>query len=175
MTLTNSKQKYRNMKTNLRRSMLPAIAGCAITLAVRNVFGLGGDYPNDRAVNEPSWPEGMKNLVNVTNRVGGLFVNDRDMFFFSGTVSNLASFLGDYSKIQAIEKHRLILHDGIGEAYSLGGGNRRPCDWSLDGYGNGWKNGIMTNYVLEVHFWTGGKIALDQLTIPQNVEVTKFK
>jgi hypothetical protein len=28
-----------------------------------------------------------------------------------------------------------------------------------------------TNFVLEVHFWTGGKIDVNQLTIPKNVEV----
>jgi hypothetical protein len=32
-----------------------------------------------------------------------------------------------------------------------------------------------TNYVLEVHFWTGGKIALDQVNIPKNVEIQKDK
>jgi len=166
-----------------------AIIACAITITALKVFGLGADYPNDRPVNEPSWPEGMKNLVNVTNRIGGLFVNAEDMFFFSGTASNFNNFLGDYSKIQAIEKHRLILHDGVGEAFSLGGGNRRPCDWKLDGCPKGWLNLAKlsaqgtnsveamreaakdTNYVLEVHFWTGGKIAPDQLTIPKNVEV----
>ena len=30
-----------------------------------------------------------------------------------------------------------------------------------------------TNYVLEVHFWTGGKITLDQVSIPKNVEISK--
>ena len=30
-----------------------------------------------------------------------------------------------------------------------------------------------TNYVLEVHFWTDGKFALNQLAIPKNVEVMK--
>ena len=30
-----------------------------------------------------------------------------------------------------------------------------------------------TNYVLEVHFWTGGKIALDNVAVPKNVEISK--
>ena len=169
-----------NMRTRIRRSWLPPIAGCAITLAARNVFGLGGDYPNGRAVNDPSWPAGMKDLANSTNRIGGLFVNADDVFFFSGTVTNLNSFLADYATVQPVEKHRLILHEGAGEAYSLGGGNKRPCDWKLDGCPRAWlgsrNDGIPitakdTNYVLEVRFWTGGKIAVDKLAIPENVEV----
>jgi hypothetical protein len=62
-------------------------------------------------------------------------------------------------------------HEGAGDAKSPWDKNGRTCDWELYGQGNGWNNGIMTNYLLEVHFWTGGKIALDQVTIPQNVEL----
>jgi len=168
-----------NMRTQLRRSVLTPVASCAISLAARNAFGLGGDYPNDRAVNEPSWPTGMKDLVNSTNRIGGLFVNANDVFFFSGTDTNFNTFLAEYATVQPVEKHRLILHSGAGEAFSLGGGNRRPCDWKLDGCPAPWRDlrvGVTktppnTNYVLEVHFWTDGKIAVDQLVIPKNVEV----
>ena len=32
---------------------------------------------------------------------------------------------------------------------------------------------LVTHYTLEVHFWTGGKIALEQVTIPENIEVVK--
>lgn len=188
MTLTSSKQKYGNMKTNLRRSMLLAIAACTIILAASNVFGLGSDYPTNESSN-PSWPKGMAELVNVTNRVHGFWVNSEDIFFFSGSATNLASFLETYSKIQEIEKHLLVLQDGVGEVKSPWEKTGRFCDWKLYGCPKGWLNlGKMssqgtnsveaiqqaakdTNYVLEVHFWTGGKIALDQLVIPQNVEV----
>jgi hypothetical protein len=34
---------------------------------------------------------------------------------------------------------------------------------------------MVIRYVVEVHFWTGGKIALSQVAIPKNVEVTKAK
>lgn len=166
------------MKTKENRPTRVAILICACVSAVWNVFGLGSDYPNDRPVNEPSWPAGMSRLVNTTNRIGGLFVNAEDMFFFAGTASNFNTFLTEYSTVKLIEKHRLILHDGAGEAYSLGGGNKRPCDWELDGCPAAWrdlhegmsKNPPNTNYVLEVHFWTGGNIALEQLILPLNVE-----
>src|ERR1043166_6937510 len=130
--------------------------------------------------NNPGWPSGVTDLVNSTNRVGALWVNATDTFFFSGSVSNFNTFLDDYSNIRGLEKHRLILHEGVGEAYSLGGSNRRPCDWMVEAAPRAWleghNDGIIrtegnTNFVLEVHFWTGGKIALDQVIIPQNVEL----
>ncbi len=169
------------MKANLGNSLLPAILACAIALSASHAYGLGSDYRNGEVVNNSSWPKGMNDLVNTTNRVGWFWVNAHDIFFFAGTKSNFNAFLEDYSKIQAIEKHRLILHDGAGEAYKLRGANRRPCDWSVDGAPRSWveldNDGITrtpkdTNYVLEVHFWTGGKIAFDKATVPKNVEIT---
>ena len=32
---------------------------------------------------------------------------------------------------------------------------------------------FFTNYVLVVHFWTGGRVNLDQVRIPPNVKVNK--
>ena len=165
------------------------IIACVIALTGGNIFGLGGDYPNDRPVAEPSWPKGMADLVNTTNRIGGLWMNAEDIFFFSGTAANFSAFLAAYAAVGPVDQHRFILHEGAGEAYSLGGGNRRPCDWELFGCPKSWLAGHAamaqgtnaitarnlaanaTNYVLEVHFWTGGKIPVDQLTIPPNVEL----
>jgi len=151
---------------------------CAIILGTWNVFGLGGDIPNGKAVNEPSWPKGITNLVNTTNRVHGFFVNSEDIFFFSGTATNFTAFLLDYSRIQGVENRRLILHDGPGEAKSPWDKAGRLCDWKLyvcpksglEAVRTG-KPSTNTDYVVEVHFWTGGKIALDQVTVPKNVEV----
>ena len=57
--------------------------------------------------------------------------------------------------------------------------NKRPCDWKLHGcpawcrdLRNGAKKSVLdTNYVLEVHFWMGGKISLDQIKIPPHIEL----
>jgi hypothetical protein len=177
------------MKRNLKWTTGAAIVAGLFALAGGNVFGMGGDYPNDRPVAELSWPKGMAELVNTTNRIGGLWVNAEDIFFFSGTATNFSAFLAAYAAVEAVGQHRLVLREGAGEAYSLGGGNRRPCDWELLGCPKSWLAGHAamaqgtnaitaqelaanaTNYVLEVHFWTGGKIPVDQLTIPQNVEL----
>lgn len=163
------------MKHSLQFLTMLALTASVIMLSSSTARALGGDHPNDQKIAEPSWPAGMTNLVNITNRMGGLWVNETDMFFYAGTATNFSGFLGDYAKMAGIEKHVLILHEGAGGAYSLGGGNKRPCDWSLSGHASGWRNGTVTNYVLQVEFWTGGKIALNQVKIPENVEVRKEK
>ena len=160
------------MKTCLPHPAKIIIVTCAIALVGWNAFGLGSDWPNSQPARNANWPHGMADLVNVTNRVHGFFVNDGDIFFFSGSATNFSSFLEAYAKIDGIvDRHRLILHEGTGEAKSPWDKNGRACDWKLSGQGNGWKDGIITNYVLEVHFWTSGKIALDQVSIPKNIEV----
>jgi hypothetical protein len=164
-------------KTNLRKVFSRTLPACAIVLVCWKAFGLGADYSNDMPVRSTGhWPGGMVELVNVTNRVHGFFVNDSDVFFFSGSASNLTLFLQDYSKIQGVvDQHRLILHEGVGEAKSPWGKTGKPCDWKLTGRGNGWKAGVITNYILEVHFWTGGKIGLSEVSIPKSIEVSKEK
>ena len=208
-----------NRKNTSRCVMRATIMIGALVFVAGHAFGLGMDYPNDRPVNNnPSWPKGMAKLVNTTNRVHGFFVNAEDIFFFSGSATNLTAFLADYSQMQGVEKHRLILHEGVGEAKSPWEKTGRACDWKLYGCPKGWlnlatldshatnslelaqqanqgtnyghvfvgTNGAIkiigsqgaiqdTNYVLEVHFWTGGKITLDQVNIPQNVEIQKDK
>src|SRR5215469_4322524 len=97
-----------------------------------DAFALGSDYPADRAVTGPTnWPPGMGTLVNATNRVWGFFVNAEDIFFFSGGASQLTTFLRDYARLEGIESHRLVLHDGVGEAKSPWEKTGRPCDWKL--------------------------------------------
>jgi hypothetical protein len=121
----------------------------------------------------------MSELVEATNRVHGFFVNAQDIFFYSGTADDLTAFLKRYSQVQGIEAHRLVLHAGIGEAKSPWGKTTRACDWKLTGCPRSWldagrgagaKAAANTNYVLEVHFWTGGKIDLNNAAISKVIE-----
>ena len=98
--------------------MLAAVLVGGTVLGASTAFGLGMDYPNGQPVINANWPPGVTNLVNTTNRIGGIWVNGRDWFFFFGSTSNFNAFLDDYSKIQGLEQHRLILHEGAGEAYT---------------------------------------------------------
>jgi hypothetical protein len=73
-------------------------------LSAWRAFGLGADYQNGQPVGgTSSWPEGLKELVNKTNRVHGYFVNAEDLFFFSGSATNFSEFLHDYAKIQGLK------------------------------------------------------------------------
>jgi hypothetical protein len=179
------------MKTQTPQWMWTVI-GCALLMASRDASALGSDYPNDRPVTgSTNWPKGMDRLVNATNRVHGYFVNAEDILFFSGSAAGLTAFLQDYSRLEGVLSRRLVLHDGLGEAKSPWAKTGRPCDWKLYACPKGWYNAAVllkqgTNsveavqraakepgYLVEVHFWTGGRIALGQIDIPKNVVVQK--
>ncbi len=161
-------------------------------MATWSAFALGSDYPNDRPVNgSTNWPKGLERLVNTTNRMHGFFVNAEDVFLFSRSASSLTAFLRQYSQLEGVESRRLILHPGIGAAKSPWEKTGRTCDWKLYACPKGWHNlaalprqstnsvevlqkaAQQAGYVVEVHIWTGGRIALDQLDIPKNVVVQK--
>ena len=180
------------MKTNTQQLVRTIVFVCAFIITALDVFGLGSGYPNDKPVTGAqisSWPSGMSGLVDSPNRVHGFFENAEEIFFFSGSATNFSEFLQTYSQIQGIEKHCLILHDGTGEAKSPWDTKGQPCDWKIYGCPKGWLNlatlkgtnsvEVMQKaakepgYILEVHFWTGGHIALDQVSIPKNIEVKK--
>lgn len=179
------------MRTELQRWLWATIAGGLLALA-GDAFALGSDHPADRPViGTTNWPAGLSALVNSTNRVWGYFVNAEDIFFFSGDASQLTAFLRDYSRLEGLQSHRLVLHRGIGEAKSPWGKTGRPCDWKLYMCPKGWHNvaalsrqgtnsvevlqkaGREPGYVVEVHLWTGGRIKLGQLDIPKGIVVQK--
>ena len=178
------------MNAKKKQMVRTVVFAVTFTVMALDVFGLGSDYPDHKPVSGSNqWPSGMSGLVDTTNRVHGFFVNAEDLFFFSGTATNFTVFLEDYSRIQGIEKHCLILHDGTGDAKSPWSTNALPCDWKLYGCPKSWHNlatlqgtnsvevlkkaASESGYVLEVHFWTGGHIALNQVSIPKNIEVRK--
>jgi hypothetical protein len=167
------------MKTPISKLLWLLVAG-ALWSVGDEAFGLGADYPQGRPVGGSSgWPGGMSELVEATNRVHGFFVNTQDIFFYSGTADDLTTFLKRYLQVQGIEAHRLVLHAGIGGAKSPWEKANRACDWKLTGCPRSWlaaasgagaKAATDTNYVLEVHFWTGGKVALNDVVIPKDIE-----
>lgn len=164
----------------------------AFSLATFSAFGSGSDYPDHQPVigaQIARWPAGMRELVDSPERVHGFWENEEEVFFFAGTTTNFSEFLQAYSRISGIEKHCLILHGGTLVAKSPWATNGPPGDWQVYGCPKGWHNlGTLagTNsaadlrkavtepgYILEVHFWTGGRIALAQVSIPGNIEVRR--
>jgi hypothetical protein len=162
------------MNAQFQRAMLlPTLADGALMLMARHPAGPGGDPATGQSVSKSCWPDGLKELVNTKSRIGGMFVNDDDLFFFAGTAREFSAFLADYAKIGGIEKHPLILHRGASEAGLLAGGKRWPCDWKLLGRPGASLStaGAGSDYRLEIHFWTGGRIPLDEVVVPENVEI----
>jgi len=179
------------MIIQLRRWFWAALAGIWL-VAASDAFASGSDYrPGGPVYCSTNWPAGMCMLVNATNRVWGFSVNQEDNLFYTGYASDLTTCLRDYSRLQGIEGHRLVLHAGVGEAKSPWEKTGRPCDWELYLCPKGWHNiGVLSQqgtnsvevlrqaakepgYILEIHFWTGGRINLDQLEIPKSVVIQK--
>jgi hypothetical protein len=179
------------MKTDSKR-IIWLLLVVVLVMAARSVRALGSDYPNDRPITgSTSWPKGLEKLINITNRVHGFFVNAEDAFFFSGSASQLTAFLREFSQLEGIENRRLVLHDGLGEAKSPWDKTGHPCDWKLYVCPKAWHTRAVlsrqgtnsveatraaaqeSGYIAEVHFWTGGRIAFDQVDVPKNVEVKK--
>ena len=162
----------------MRRALQIAI-GCIAAFASLSACALGSDHPRNQPVGgTAAWPTGLKELVNTTNRVHGFFVNAEDIFFFAGDAAKFSQFLSDYSKIQGVEKHQLILHEGKGEAKSpWSKSDGKPSDWKIHACPKSWRVGDAKEkaFILEVHFWTGGALKLEEVNVPKNVEVTKKK
>jgi hypothetical protein len=157
-------------------------------------FALGADHPSDKPLTaQTNWPSGLERLVNTTNRVHGFFVNSEDYYFFAGSEARFAAFLKDYAQLGGTDPKRLVVHDGVGEAKSPWAKEGRPCDWKLYTCPKGWHNlGRLAmdksstpeqrrnaaqepGYVLELHVWKGGTIALDRVEIPKNIVVVHDK
>ena len=157
--------------------LLPTLADGALMLMAREPSNPGVNPASRGPAKESFWPDGLKELVNMKSRIGGVFVNDENLFFYAGTAREFSAFLADYAKIRGIENHRLILHRGASEAGLLAGERRWPCDWKLLGRPGASLLGPRagSDCVLEIHFWTGGKIPLDEVVIPENVEVASAK
>jgi hypothetical protein len=169
-----------------------------LVIATQDASASGSDYRNDELVRHSStnWPKQLDMLVNATNRVHGFWMNQEDMFFFTGDASELTAFLLECSQADGVVSRRVVIHEGIGEAKSpWGKGVGRACDWKLYACPKGFHNvmtlamttgvpdkksleelrkaGSEAGYILEVHFWTGGHIAPGNIQVPKNFEIKK--
>jgi hypothetical protein len=159
-------------------------------IAAQKAQALGADHPSDKPLTaQTNWPSGLEHLVNTTNRIHGFFVNSEDFYFYAGSEARFAGFLKDYAQLGGTDPKRLIIHEGVGEAKSPWAKEGRPCDWKLYTCPKGWhslgrlamdksstpeqrrKAAQEPGYVLELHVWKGGTIALDRIEIPKNIVV----
>ncbi len=179
------------MKANVVRILTVAFSLCAL-LARHKACALGSDHPAGQPIaGTTNWPSGLERMVNLTNRMHGFFINQADHYFYTGSQPQFAEFLKDFSKLGGPSEKRLIVHKGVGEAKSPWDKEGRRCDWQLYTCPKGWHNlGKLSldpkstpedrrkasqeaGYVLEVHFWKDGTIALDKIQIPPGIVVVQ--
>jgi hypothetical protein len=121
------------------------------------------------------WPQGLNELVNRPDRVHGYFVNWEDVFFFSGDTQTLNEFLAGYAKLETTVLE-LVVHPGPKRVRSPWDKADRAihADWSL------YMSPIAREqieagkptekFVTRVDVYLGGKVALDGLVVPVNIE-----
>lgn len=179
------------MKANFVRILAVGFSLCAL-LAHHKACALGSDHPPGQPIaGTTNWPSGLERMVNLTNRMHGFFINQADYYFYTGSQPQFAEFLKDFSKLGGTSEKRLIVHKGVGEAKSPWDKEGRRCDWQLYTCPKGWHNlGKLSldpkstpedrrkasqeaGYVVEVHFWKEGTIALDKIQIPPGIVVVQ--
>lgn len=144
------------------------------------VFRLAMEYPPGRPVGRASyWPEGLGQLVDRENRVHGFFVNASDFFYFTGDVNAFNEFLEQYAMLKDTPL-RLVLHAGRGMAGSPWDEDKEiPFEWQVSAFGWGWPEEKYpevpatdeTESVVMMDLWLGGRVELDEVKVPLNVEV----
>lgn len=146
--------------------MSPRLAAVLVlflcSLATSAAFGLGADFPKEELAR-------VGQLVDGQTPVHGYFVNWEDTFFYAGETADLNRFLAAYGKLKAA-KHHVVLHAGAKLAASPWGkpGDKDlPCDWSL----YRWNTAKAEAGPTRVDVWLGSRIKLDELQIPEGIEV----
>jgi len=162
--------KMQYLPRHLLLKILVYVIGLNLTAA--SSFAYGSDHPDK--VDAGHWPKGMFSLVNVPERIHGYFVNTADVFFFAGDQEKFGEFLKAYIAIEGIVQHKVVVHQGIGEAKSpwdKGKGVR--CDWMIRGVPLSWEqcDPNAKGYLLELHIWEEGKIKVQEDHLPEGVTI----
>ncbi|HUU92158.1 MAG TPA: hypothetical protein VM238_13235 [Phycisphaerae bacterium] len=161
----------------MKRQAVRLILGCIAMAACCTVaLALGASHPNDQTCSNKEWPAGLSDIVNTKARVCGFFVNANDWFYFKGDTKAFNGVLAAYGKLKDTPL-LLVLHPGRGTAREPWDKDKSvPCEWSLTIQRRGWgapepKPGETGKYVVALHLWLGGDVALEELDVPLNVEV----
>jgi hypothetical protein len=145
-------------------------------------------YPKgEPVVGGPDWPEGLKELVNIKDRVDGRLLHSDTLigqpagcdavFFFRGDAKALAKFLDQYGKLKDTPL-RLVLHPGRCLSTKPWADARPESAWSLNvwcrtwhGIGETGKKPVQKGYDITVDLYLGGNIDLKDLEVPLEIEV----
>jgi hypothetical protein len=123
------------------------------------VFALGADHPKELLAKQG------------TNCVHGFFVNWVDVFFFTGDAAACQAFVAEQAKEKGV-RVLVTLHPGAKQARSpWDKADRGQADWMLT---NGDERGRVAGddrKLVRVDVWLGGKVKLEDLSFPAEVEV----
>jgi hypothetical protein len=164
--------------------MLRLIA--AITLMLLSVcqgWSMGterfGNEPFTDVANYVSWPNVMP-VINDAHRVYHTWVNGNENFYFAGDTTALNAALKKFASIKA-ERLTVVLRPGPGKTSTFKKEQSLPFNWNLHLLG-----GIARHMSTEelgsniwdpspyLHVYVGGAIKLDEIEIPQGVEVLEI-
>jgi hypothetical protein len=130
-----------------------------MALAAGPALAIGRDLPKDvLAMQGP-------------NCVHGFMVNWEDVFFFAGDTVEVNKFLENYGKRDDL-KRRVVIHPGTKKARSPWDQDDRnlPADWSYYIW-NTARPDVNNPAPSQVDIWLGSRIKLDELQIPDTIEV----
>ena len=85
----------------MSRFLTFTLAICQFTLFAMEAHAMGGNHPPGKFVagTKKDWPQGLSELINTGDRVGGYWVNQGDFFFYRGDAAALKPFLEAYGKL----------------------------------------------------------------------------
>ncbi|HEU4752900.1 MAG TPA: hypothetical protein VFU47_07300, partial [Armatimonadota bacterium] len=117
----------------MKRALLTILALAALLAGSHVVWAMGGTHGRGNPkhpIAVSGWPEGVRELANLENRVSGHWVNAADYFFYEGDAAAFNRFIEAYGKISGARM--LVLTrpggllgdtvDGDWEMSTLGGG-----------------------------------------------------
>jgi hypothetical protein len=149
------------------------------------------DYGTNR-VNNPLWPNGLAELVNRTNRVEGHRCSLTDTFFFQGGCTDFSAFLQEYSKIQGIKRHAMVVIRKKDAENWEQLKTTQPWDWCMSSYPESWLTNFLhddktetdaaaewkrenedTNFIVEVDIFNSAKFPLKKVNVPENIRVIR--
>jgi hypothetical protein len=162
----------------MRTAVIAAVIAGVILTCCAYAFPMAAEYRSRTMVQQPSWPEGLADLLNSQTLAYGYWVNSLDYFYYAGDTKAFNEFLERYAKLpmpQLIGREAtrtLVLHVGAAETKNFDG---KPvaCDWLVKGsnFGAFGPEGKALPAGLELEVWVGCHVQLDQLKVPLNIEL----
>jgi hypothetical protein len=138
-----------------------ALAVLLAGLGAKEVFASGSDHPKERLA------------AQARNCVHGYWINQSDVFFYTGDAADFNKFAGDLAKKQGA-KLQIVVHKGTKQARSLWDKADReiPVDWSVTTgpMAVGARVAGETDLV-RIDLWLGGKVKKEAVKYPADSEI----